>query len=298
MAIKKKKVASLETNKGFQPIRSALDQAFSDIDRVHSENNSRGELSSGFQFLNDLFIGQDRPRFSIISSPTRLGGTTYLGATITAELSMRFSRKIACFSMLASSSYYSSILLSANSNVDFRMLRFGKVPKEQWPRLSTSAGRISESDIYIDDTRLHTVKTMRESVQELVKESKLDLIVIDNLQYISNNSNQRNRANSYQETCQSLLDMSLELSVSILLLSQFSGEYDLNRIELAHDCQSLLFLQDYGETADSELCLIPRTQDREDRLFNLYVYYNREGPTGAIRLRQKLEGGSFGINYT
>ena len=296
--MKKKEIAKTELEKGFQPIRSALDQAFSDMDRLHSDENFGIDPRKGLAPLNSIFFEPDRPRFSIISVPIRPGETTDIGGSISAELSTRFDRKIGYFSMQASSLYYSSILLSAVSNLDFHMMRTGKVPKEHWPRLSVSAGQLSEADIYINDTRLQSVTTIRKSVTELIKESDIDLIVIDNLQHISNNGNYRKKEHGYQNTCQSLMDISIELNVSILLLSQFSDGYDPARIEVANDCESLPFVQDYGNIADAELCLIPRTQDSEDRLFNLYVYYNREGPTGTIRLRQRLDGGGFRINYT
>ena len=295
--MKKKETAKIETVKGFQPIRDALDQAFSEMDGLHDDENFESNPSKGLAPLNSIFFELERPRFSIISVPIRPGETTDIGGSITAELSTRFDRKVGYFSMQASSLYFSSILLSAASNVDFRLMRTGKVPKELWPRLSVSAGNISEADIYINDTRHQSVTTIRKSVRELIKNSDIDLIIIDNLQHISNKNNYRKKEHGYQNTCQSLMDVSIELNVSILLLSQISGEYDPARIEVVNDCQSLPFVQDYGNIADAELCLIPRTQDSEDRLFNLYVYYNREGPTGTIRLRQSLDGGSFKTNY-
>jgi len=295
--MKKKEIAKIETEKGFQPIRAALDQAFSEIDRLHSGEKFESNTGKGLAVLDDVFFEHERPRFSIISVPIRSGETTDLGGSISAELSRRFNRKIGYFSMQASSLYYSSILLSAVSNVNFRMIRTGKLPKELWPRLSLSAGNIAESDIYINDTRLQSTKTIRKSVRELIKGSEIDLIVIDNLQHISIKNKYRKKARGYQKICRSLMDISIELNVSILLLSQFSGEYNPDRIEVSNDCQSLPFVQDYGNIADAELCLIPRTQDSEDRLFNLYIYYNREGPTETIRLRQNLGGGCFKTNY-
>ncbi len=295
--MEKKTTVKLEPKKGFQPIRIALDHAFSEMDGLHGNENFGSNPSKGLAPLNNILFESERPRFSIISVPIRPGETTDIGGSITAELSTRFDRKIGYFSMQASSLYFSSILLSAVSNVDFRMMRTGKVPKELWPRLSVSAGNISEAGIYINDTRLQSVTTIRKCVKELIKESDIDLVVIDNLQHISNKSKYRKKEHGYQYICQSLMDISIELNVSILLLSQISGGYDPARIEVSNDCESLPFVQDYGNIADAELCLIPRTQDSEDRLFNLYVYYNREGQTGTIRLRQSLDGGSFKTNY-
>jgi len=295
--MKKNEPEKSKTGKGFQPIRIVLDLAFSEMDTLHRDENFGIDHKKGLAQLDSVLFEAGRSRFSIISVPIRPGETTDLGGSITAELSIKFNRKIGYFSMQASSTYYSKIMLSAVSKLDYSMMQSGKVPEEQWPRLSVSAGNIADADIYIDDTRLQSIATIRKSIRELVKDSDIDLIVIDNLQYISNDSKYRMKEHGYKKTCQSLMDLSIELNVSILLLSQFSGGYDPDRIEVANDCESLPFVQNYGHIADAELCLIPRTQDSEDRLFNLYVYYNREGPTGTIRLRQSLDGGSFKTNY-
>jgi len=291
--MEKKKKSKTGIYGSFRPVRESLDQAFADIDRFHNEEISGSDLSLGFTFLNDLFVGRERPFFSIISAPTGVGGNTGLGGSLITKFAINFDRTIGIFSMQISSPYYSSIMLSIAANIDHRLTRSGRLPSEQWPKLSTSAGQLAKANIYINDCRPHSIKTIRKSARKLVKETNIDLIIIDSLQYISTKKCYKNKEHGYQKICESLKDMSDELNVSILLMSYFSDTYDPESIYEALDCASLRFLQNYGMIPDAELYLIPGKQDREDRLFNLHIYRNREGLTGTIGLRQNLYGGGF-----
>ena len=286
----KKKITN---HTSYIPIRDALDQAFSDIDNFHEDENAKSDLSSGYEFLNNLFISREGPKFSIIAVPAEGGGSNYLSGSIITELAIQFKRTIGCFSMQMSSAYYSSIMLSIVSNVDHNLLRTGRLPSERWPDLSRAAGDIAETSIYIDDYRTHSVKTIRKSAQQMMKESDLDLLVIDNLQLMFRKHRQGRQAYEYQEICHALRELSEELDVSILLMSEFSDEYDPKDFRTASDCTRLTTLQKYTRIADAELCLIPEESDENERPINLHLYRNREGFTGTIRLKQDYPVGGF-----
>jgi len=147
--------------------------------------------------------------------------------------------------------------------------------------------------LYIDDTHPLTVKAFRRQALKMIKKSKIDLFVIDNLQFILCKKPFKNKARNYQKICQSLKDISEELSVSILLMSEFSGKVDPDDIDVTNDCRSLPFLQDFGKIPDAELCLIPGERDGNYRAYNLHICRNREGITGTVKLKQNLINSGF-----
>ncbi len=287
---KKSKSGILRT---FVPIRDTLDQAFSDLDRFHEEGRDQFDLSSGYEFLNNLFISLERPRFSIVSVPIGIGGSSFLAGSIITELAIRFKRTIGIFSMQISSSHFSSMMLNIVSNLDPYLIRTGRLPSEQWPDLSRAAAEIANANIYIDGTRSHSIKSIRKSAQQMMRESKLDLLVIDNLQFVSRKRKQGRIAFEYQQICHSLRDLVEELDVSILLMSEFSDAYDPEDIRYPGDCAELTTVQEYTKIADAELCLIPGESVKEGRLFNLHLYENYDGVTGTINLTRNNSGGGF-----
>ena len=290
MGIKSKTVD--EPSKSFIPIREALDQTFAEMDKLSSEFEDPFPIEMGYTFLNQMLIGIEKPRLTIISTPASVG-TGYLGTSIIADLALNNKRSLGCFSLETSNTYFVSKLISVVADVDLALMRSGRLTSDQWPTISSAVRDIAETKIFIDDTRPFSVKTFHREALALMKETTIDLFVIDNLQYISCKKYHKNRARKYQKICQSLKDISDELNVSILLMSQFSDEYDPDDIDVTNACGSLAFLQDFGKIPDAELCLIPGKQDREGRVFSLHICRNREGVTGTIDLKQNLSGGGF-----
>ena len=281
-----------ESSKLSIPVREALDQTFAEMDKFSSDFKDPFPIELGYTFLNQMLIGSDRPRLTIISAPASVG-TGYLGTSIIADLALNNKRSLGCFSLETSNTYFVSKLISVVADVDLALMRSGRLPSDQWPTISSAVRDIAETKIFIDDTRPFSVKTFRLEALALMKETTIDLFVIDNLQYISCKKYHKNKARKYQKICQSLKDISDELNVSILLMSQFSDEYDPDDIDVTNECGSLAFLQDFGKIPDTELCLIPGKQDREDRFFSLHICRNREGVTGTIDLKQNINGGGF-----
>jgi replicative DNA helicase len=281
-----------ESSKLSIPIREALDQTFAEMDKFSSDFKDPFPIDRGYTFLNQMLIGSDRPRLTIISAPASVG-TGYLGASIIADLALNNKRSLGCFSLETSNTYFVSKLISVVADIDLALMRSGRLPSDQWPTISSVVRDIADTKIFFDDTRPFSVKTFRLEALALMKESNIDLFVIDSLQYISCKKYHKNKARNLQKICQSLKDISDELNVSILLMSQFSDKYDPDDIDVTNACGSLVFLQDFEKIPDAELCLIPGKQDREDRFFSLHICRNREGVTGTIDLKQNINGGGF-----
>jgi replicative DNA helicase len=291
--MRKKHKPKDEGSESITHIKQTLDNAFLEMDQYANDTKGEIGIEEGFTFLNQLFIGNERPRFSIISTPN-MSGSSFLGPSIVAELATTHGRSIACFSLEIPQTFYSLILLSIVAEVDFEAMRSGRLRSEQWPGLSAACRDLIDTQIYLDDVRPLSVKALRKRIRKLITEVPIDLVIIDSLDFISCKKLLRNRARKYQKICQSLKDISDELNVSILLMSQFSDEYVPDDIDVTKECGSLTFLQDFGKIPDAELCLIPGKQDREGRIFSLHICRNREGVTGTIDLKQNLSGGSFG----
>ncbi|MBC8192866.1 MAG: hypothetical protein H8E18_10835 [FCB group bacterium] len=292
MTGEKKHKSKHEGSESITHIKQTLDNAFLEMDRYANDSKKEIGLEAGFTFLNRLFIGNERSRFSIISTPN-MSGSSFLGPSIVAELATTHGRSIACFSLEISQTFYSLILLSIVAEVDFETMRSGRLRSEKWPDLSAACRDLIDTQIYLHDVRPLSVKAIRKRIRKLITEVPIDLVIIDSLDFISCKKFLRNRARKYQKICQSLKDISDELNVSILLMSQFSDEYDPDDIDVTNECGSLAFLQDFGKIPDAELCLIPGKQDREDRFFSLHICRNREGVTGTIDLKQNINGGGF-----
>ena len=105
-------------------------------------------------------------------------------------------------------------------------LRTGNINDEEWERISESAGRLSEANIYIDDTPGITMVEMRSKARRLMMEHGFDLLIVDYLQLMQGSGGGRagheNRVQEISEISRGLKGLARELNVPVMALSQLS----------------------------------------------------------------------------
>ena len=79
--------------------------------------------------------------------------------------------------------------------MDGKIFKREKIEEEDWTKLATALGPLSEAPIYIDDTAGISVAEIRAKCRKLKLEKNIGLIVIDYLQLIqgSKTRNFRNK---------------------------------------------------------------------------------------------------------
>ncbi|HEX6542097.1 MAG TPA: replicative DNA helicase [Ktedonobacterales bacterium] len=150
---------------------------------------------------------------------------TALSLSLARNAALRFGQKIAIFSLEMSKEQLAARLLSMDAGVDQSKLRTGYINDEEWDRISESVGRLSEANIYIDDTPGITLVEMRSKARRLMMEHGFDLLVVDYLQLMQGSGGGRgheNRVMEISEISRGLKGLARELSVPVLALSQLS----------------------------------------------------------------------------
>ncbi|HET8909233.1 MAG TPA: DnaB-like helicase C-terminal domain-containing protein, partial [Ktedonobacterales bacterium] len=150
---------------------------------------------------------------------------TALALSLARNAAMRFGRKIAVFSLEMSKEQLAARLLSMDAGVDQQKLRTGFINDEEWDRISESVGRLSEADIYIDDTPGITMVEMRSKARRLMMEHGFDLLIVDYLQLMQGSGAGRgheNRVMEISEISRGLKGLARELNVPVMALSQLS----------------------------------------------------------------------------
>jgi len=77
-------------------------------------------------------------------------------------------------------------LIAQETGIDSQRLSVGKLVEEEWPLFIHAIEVMAEAHIFLDDTPALTLKQLKEKSYRLLSENKLDLIMIDNLQFIRN----------------------------------------------------------------------------------------------------------------
>ena len=291
-----------ENFRDFVHIRQLLD-AYLDQDPDEIERIELSAIRTGFNDLDTLLTGLKRSDLVIVGARPSVGKSSFaLGIARNAAIEQR--AHVAFFSLEMSSEQLAIRMLSAESGVDSGRLRLGQNTELEERRVVAAAGRLSEANIWFDDSPMLTAAELRAKARRLAGEAKqLDLIVIDYLQLMQGES-QTGRENRVQEISyisRTLKGLARELDVPIVALAQLS-----RAIENRHPRTPMLSdLRDSGsieQDADivmflsrEELYVTPEqwAAQHPDLPESAYpkgvaqvsVAKHRNGPTGTVELR-------------
>ncbi|MDX8394821.1 MAG: replicative DNA helicase, partial [Mariprofundaceae bacterium] len=193
----------------------------------------------------------------------------------------------AIFSLEMSVQQIAQRMLACEARVNMSHLRTGRFSSEDWRKLASATGALSEASIFIDDTPSISVLELRSKCRRLKREAgRLDLILIDYLQLMSG-SGSDNRAQELSEITRSLKGLAKELDVPVIALSQ------LNRsLEQRADKRPMMSdLRESGaieQDADIIMFLyrdeVYNKKPENEGLAEVIIAKQRNGPIGTVKL--------------
>lgn len=212
------------TRDDLEPIRETLREYIDKLDQLHEHRGTIVGVATGFSDLDKMTGGLQKSDLIILAARPAVGKTA-LALSLAHNSALRFGRKIAVFSLEMSKEQLAARLLSMDAAVDQQKLRTGNINDEEWDRISEAVGRLSEAEIYIDDTPGITMVEMRSKARRLMMERGFDLLVVDYLQLMQGSGGGRgheNRVMEISEISRGLKGLARELNVPVLALSQLS----------------------------------------------------------------------------
>jgi replicative DNA helicase len=148
-----------------------------------------------------------------------------LAMSLAHNAALRHGQSVGIFSLEMSKEQLVSRLLSMDAGVDQQRLRTGWIDDDEWGRISESVGRLSQANIYIDDTASIPLVELRSKARRLKLERGFDLLIIDYLQLAQGSGGSKgheNRVQEISEISRGLKGLARELDVPVLALSQLS----------------------------------------------------------------------------
>jgi replicative DNA helicase len=203
---------------------------------------------------------------------------------------MKFKRSVAVFSLEMSKEQLVQRLLSMDAGIDQQRLRTGWIEDDEWERIILTMERLSEANIWIDDTASISTMEVRSKARRLQAERGIDLIIVDYLQLMQatvGGKRNDNRVQEVSEISRSLKGLARELDVPILALAQLSRTVESRQSKVPQ----LSDLRESGSIEqDADVVMFiyrddvynPET-DRKN-IADIIVAKHRNGPVGEISL--------------
>lgn len=234
------------------------------------------KMTAGFQ-PSDLIIVAARP--SMGKTSLVLGWSQYVGI---------YARKaVAFFSLEMSKEQLVLRMLCSESRINNSSVRTGDLTERDFARIVDGASRLSESEVFIDDTPALTITELRAKARRLHREHNLGIIIVDYLQLLRSPAYSHSREQEISDISRSLKALAKELAVPVVALSQ------LNRsVESRTDKRPMMSdLRESGaieQDADVIMFIyrdeVYNKESPDKGVSEIIIAKQRTGPTGTVRV--------------
>lgn len=286
-------VSQQHLKQNFISIKETLSEAFDRIDEIHKESGKLRGIPTGFAALDNVLGGLQKSDLVVLAARPSVGKTT-LALDIARNISLKAKIPVGIFSLEMSKEQLVDRMLATEANVDLWKMRTGRLSDkgeyDDFRRIGDAMARLSEAQLFIDDTSMVNIMEIRTKARRLQTEHGLGLIVIDYLQLMEGRGNTDNRVQIVAEITRALKGIARELNIPVLVLSQ------LNRL-VESRTPAIPRLSDLRESgsieqdADVVMFIYRKAKDKgencpesEKHISEIHIAKHRNGPTGMIRL--------------
>ena len=286
MDMAEKKVFDLsqkKNSKGYTALKDVLVESFAKLEDLYNQKGKLSGISTGFADLDLRTSGLHNSDLIIVAGRPAMGKSAFV-LNLATNVAVGSGKGVAIFNLEMSKEQVGNRILCSESMVDSNKIRSGQLEDDDWVKLASTLGRLSDAPIYIDDTAGISIMEIRAKCRKLKIEKDIGLVVIDYLQLIQGSgSRNSSREQEISEISRSLKILAKELDIPVIALSQLSRS-----VEKRDDKRPML--SDLRESGAIE-------QDADIVIF-LYRddYYNEDSEKKNVAevILAKHRGGSTG----
>ena len=178
-------------------------------------------VPTGFSELDGLTNGLHPGQMIVIAARPAMGKST-LGMDIIRSAAIHHNMTAAFFSLEMGRTEITMRLLSAEAGIQLQHMRKGQMRDEDWTRLATTMGRVSDAPLFIDDSPNMSLMEIRAKARRLKQRHDLKIIAIDYLQLMSSGKRVESRQQEVSEFSRALKLLAKELEVPVIAISQLN----------------------------------------------------------------------------
>jgi replicative DNA helicase len=194
------------------------------VDEIEFASGRSGEMTgvpTSFTDLDALTNGLHAGQMIVIAARPAMGKST-IGLDIVRSAAIKHKMAAVVFSLEMSRTEITMRLLSAEAGIQLQHMRKGTMREEDWTRLASTMGRVSEAPLFIDDSPNMSLMEIRAKCRRLKQRENLKLVVIDYLQLMSSGKRVESRQQEVSEFSRALKLLAKELEVPVIAISQLN----------------------------------------------------------------------------
>ena len=274
------------TRRDLLPISVAISDYYERIEYLIRHSDTPLGLPTGFRAVEQLMGGMQRSDLLVFAGRPGMGKTSFMLSVVLNVA--RLGSRVALFTMEMGVEQIVQRLVSMETGINMQQLRLGQVSPQEQGRLLEAMGRLSDLQIYIDDTPALNPLELRAKCRRMHLEHGIDLILVDYMQLMNaGGAYENNRVQEISYISRSLKELARELNVPLLSAAQLSRAVEQRQDKrpqlrdlresgsIEQDADIVMFL--YRDEVYNEATDIPGQAD-------IIVAKHRNGPTGTISL--------------
>jgi len=293
-------LTQLNMRTGLVHIKDVLDKRIEDyMELVDNPDllEARKTLSQ-YHKLDDMLNGFKSWELIILAARPAMGKTSFaVNLLINAAISQR--KSVALFSLEMTAESIADRVLSTMSTIPMHKIAKAQLDNDDYAKMGEAMQILGDVNIYVDDSGWLTIPELKSKLRRLrIEKWALDLVVIDYLQLMSGVGSkwEGNRVQEISQISRGLKELSKELAVPIIALSQLSRNVE-SRIDKK---PQLSDLRESGAIEqDADVVLMIHREDYYDPdtdkkgVTDILIRKNRNWPTGEVSLMFKSQTMKF-----
>lgn len=282
--------------KGQMPsMKDQVMEAIEAIEKLYEHKGGITGISTGFIEFDRMTSGLHPAEMIVIAARPSMGKTAF-AMNIAEHVAINEKLAVAIFSLEMSSQQLVQRLLCSRARVNLKKVRDGFLGEREFSSLTSSASKLAEAKMFIDDSSGLSILELRAKARRLKAQNDIRLIVVDYLQLLRSTSRrgQDNRQIEISEISAGLKGLAKELNIPIIVVAQLNRNPE-NRTGDSKGRPRLSDLRESGsieQDADLVGLLVREAyyadtdEEKEEAAGNadLIISKQRNGPIGDIPL--------------
>ena len=284
------RIAEGELGQGVVSLESKLHETFELIEKAQKQVGALSGVTTGYRDLDAITAGLQPSDLIIIASRPAMGKTA-LTLCMARNAAVREKTPVLYFSLEMSMQQLALRLLCAEARVAPHLVRTGRLSADEWQRLATRTGKLSEAPFFIDDTPGISILELRAKARRTKVEHDIGLIVVDYLQLMTTSGRVDNREQEIASISRSLKALAKELDLPVVACAQLSRAVESRpdkRPQLSDLRESGSIEQDADVVAFLYRPEMYGIQDEDgnpqEGKAEIIIGKQRNGPTGSVSL--------------
>ncbi|MGM9971528.1 MAG: replicative DNA helicase [Anaeroplasmataceae bacterium] len=246
-------------------------------------------LNTGFSNLNKATLGLQNGNLIILAARPAMGKSAFAMnlAVQVAEGNNNSKAAVAIFSLEMGADQLVERMISSEAHINSEKIKKGEITGTDGVLFSGASEKLSELNLYFDDSASITVEDIRAKCRKLKADQGLDLVIIDYLQLIKGDSS-KPKHEEIGAISRSLKLMARELNIPVVALAQLSRD-----VEKREDKNPIMAdLRDSGNIEqDADIIMFLYREEYYKKNSNrigeadLIIAKNRSGTTGKLKFQ-------------